>query len=152
MCTALSVIATGMLSLSLNGSEARFLPIAAMVVLGAIPFVAAGLSGRASAVAAGAGGLALGVTATVIAAALHQGGTGALPFTVGGAVSAAVALSGPKRVIPARAVAIVVLIVYAIASERLISGVFVYPLLGIADEIADAFAGRGAKPKEPVPT
>jgi hypothetical protein len=56
-------------------------------------------------------------------------------------------LSGAKRVIPARAIAIVVLIVYAVASERLISAIFVYPVLGMADEVADLLA-RPSRPRE----
>jgi hypothetical protein len=44
-----------------------------------------------------------------------------------------------------RVVAVVIASGYALYSGRLVSIVFVYPLLGLADELADAFGGRRAK-------
>jgi hypothetical protein len=149
-CTVVVGAAVGLLSLVLyrvidSGDPLLLAPIAALVLLALTPFVASWLSGRAAPLVAGAGGLALGIGATVVAAALDQGGTGAFPVTMGVAVAGLIALHAPGRTIWGRVVAIALLAGYALASGRLISAAFVYPLFGVADEIVESFgSGRPA--------
>lgn len=131
-----------------DGDLLRFAPVAALVLLAAAPFVAALLSGRERPLVAGAGGLALAIGATVAAAALDQGGTGAFPLTMGAGVAGAVALGGGSRTLWARLAVLALLAVYSLASERIISAVFAYPLFGIADEIVDSLRRRPVAPKE----
>lgn len=141
----------GLLSLVLyrvidEGGLLRFAPIAALALLAAAPFAAALLSGRERPFVAGAGGLALAIGATVAAAALDQGGTGAFPLTMAVGVAGAIALGGGERTLWGRLGVLVLLAIYSLVSERIISAIFAYPLFGIADEIIDSF---GRRPTEP---
>jgi hypothetical protein len=144
VCSAIVGASIGLLSLVLNrtidrGSPLRFAPIAALVLLAVAPFLAAWLSGRTLPFVGGAGGLAIGIAVTVVAAAIEQGGTGASALTLGVAVAGSLALRGSGRSIWGRTPAIVLLGLYAYFSGRLVSAAFAYPLLGIADELIDAF-------------
>lgn len=146
-CSLVVGAAVGLLSLVLyrvieEGDLLRFAPIAALVLLGAAPFAAALLSGRERPFVAGAGGLALAIGATVAAAALDQGGTGAFPLTMAVAVAGSIALAGGERTLWGRLGVLAVLAVYALASDRIISAVFAYPLFGVADEIVESFGRR----------
>lgn len=141
-CSVVVGVAIALLYLVLRGSTVRFVPALALLLLAAVPFFASSLSGHVAPLVAGAGGLALGIAVTVGAAALNQGGTGALPLTLGVAVAGAVALKGPARTIWGRLAAIVLLAVYASFSGRLISAAFVYPVLGVADELVDTLSRR----------
>lgn len=146
-------VAVGLLSLVLHrvideGDLLRFAPIAALALLAVAPFVAAVLSGRERPLVAGAGGLALAIGATVAAAALNQGGTGAFPLTMAVGVAGAIALTGGERTLWGRLAVLAVLAAYSLASERIISAVFAYPLFGIADEIVESFGRRPAAPSE----
>lgn len=153
VCSLVVAGAVGLLSVVLSrgverGSPLRFAPVAALALLAAVPFVASLLSGRERPLVAGAGGLALGIGATVAAAALDQGGTGAFPLAMGVAVAGAIALDGPTRTTWGRLAIVVVVGVYALASERIISAVFAYPLIGIADEFVESFGRRPDRPSE----
>ncbi len=130
------------LSGEIDGGRLLYAPAAALVLLAASPFVASVLSGRGTPLVAGAGGLALGIGAAVAAAAFDQGGTGAFSLAMGVGVAGAIALHGPARTFPARVVALALLAAYALASDRMISAAFAYPLLGIADELVESFSGR----------
>jgi hypothetical protein len=147
VCSVVVGAAVGLLSLVIyrvveEGGLLRFAPIAALVLLAAAPFAAATLSGHERPLAAGAGGLALAIGATVAAAALDQGGSGAFPLTMAVGVGGAIALAGPARTVWARLAVLAVLAIYSLTSERIISAVFAYPLFGIADEIVESFGGR----------
>jgi hypothetical protein len=144
-CTAMVGAAVGLLSLVLSrttidgGSPLRLAPVAALTLLALAPFVAALLSGRTLPFVGGAGGLAIGIAVSVTAAAVDPGGTGAFALTLGVVVAGALALQGSARAIVGRLPAIVLLAVYSYFSGRLLSAAFVYPLLGIADELVDTF-------------
>lgn len=147
VCSLIVGAAVGLLSLVLyrvidEGDLLRYAPVAALALLAAAPFLGAVLSRRERPLAAGAGGLALGIGATVAAAAMDQGGTGALALTMGIAVAGAISLDGPARTVWGRAAVLVLVGAYAFASERIVSAVFVYPLLGVADEIVESFGRR----------
>lgn len=165
-CTGLVAVSAGMLYLAISldleqGDPAFYLPYVALGLLLVTPFVAAALSGAASAFATGAGGVAVGIAATVFGAALDGGGSGILPLTLGIAVGGLIALRATSRAsVWTRIVATIVVSVFAVASARIVSLIFVYPLLGFADELADLFAGRRrvrtspgspSSPREPAP-
>jgi hypothetical protein len=152
-CSVMVGAAIALLSLVLNrtidrGSPLRFAPVVALALLALAPFVASLLSGRVVPFVGGAGGLAIGIAVTVAAAALDQGGTGAFALTIGVAVAGALALQGSTRAIVGRLPALALLGVYSYFSGRLISAGFAYPLLGIADELVDAFTKNGATPPD----
>jgi hypothetical protein len=152
-CTVMVGAAIALLSLVLNrtidrGSPLRFAPVVALALLAVAPFVASLLSGHALPFVGGAGGLAIGIAVTVAAAALDQGGTGAFALTIGVTVAGALALRGSTRAIVGRLPAIALLAVYSYFSGRLLSAAFVYPLLGVADELVDALSGRSAPVKQ----
>lgn len=154
-CSVMIGASVGLLSLVLNrtidrGSPLRFAPVAALALLALAPFAASFLSGRTLPFVGGAGGLAIGIAAAVIAAALEQGGTGAFALTLAVAVAGALALRGSASAYIGRVPAIALLAVYAYLSGRLISAAFVYPLLGVADELVDAFTRAGASPPDAV--
>ena len=150
--------AVALLSLVLNrtidrGSPLRFAPVAALTLLALAPFVAALLSGRTLPFVGGAGGLAIGIAVALAAAAMDQGGTGAFALTTSVAVAGALALSGSTRAYVGRIPTIAILAVYAYFSGRLISAAFVYPLIGVADELVDALTKDDpAKPLETATT
>ena len=130
------------------GSILRFVPYFMLALFAAAPFVAAWLSGRTAPLGAAAGGLALGIAATVGAAAAARVGSGAMPLALGVAVAGTISLKDAEWAIWARLIAVVLLAVYAWFSDRLVGAIFAYPLLGLADEFADAFASwrsRGRK-------
>jgi hypothetical protein len=144
VCTIVVGASIALLSLVLNrtidrGSPLRFAAVAAVVLLAVAPFLAAWLSGRTLPFVGGAGGLAIGIGATVAAAAIEQGGTGAFALTLGIAVAGALSLKGSGRSVWGRLPALALLAVYAYYSGRLVSAAFAYPLLGVADELIDAF-------------
>lgn len=151
VCSILVGTSVALLSLVLNrtierGDALRLAPAAALVLLAIAPFAAAYLSARSLAFVGGAGGLAIGIAAAIAAAAAKPGGTGAFSLTVSTVVAGSLALSGSARAYVGRVPAILVLAVYSYLSGRLISAAFVYPLLGIADELVDAFTHDGMSP------
>lgn len=150
MCSGLVAIAAGLLFVALSddvtGSALRFAPYFALALLAITPLAAGLLSGSATPFAAGAGGLAVGIAVTVVAAGLRAGGTGVMPLTLGIAVGAIVGLRADNHTeIYLRLFVTALLAVYAVYSQRLVTIVFVYPLLGFADEFADAIASRKAR-------
>lgn len=147
ICSLIVGAAVGLLSLVLyrviaEGGLLRLAPVAALTLLAAAPFAAAAFSRHERPLVAGAGGLALAIGATVAAAALDQGGTGSLPLTMAVGVGGAIALAGPARTVWARLAVLAVLAVYSLASDRIVSAVFAYPLFGVADELVESFGGR----------
>jgi hypothetical protein len=152
-CSVMVGAAIALLSLVLNrtidrGSPLRFAAVAALALLALAPFAAAFLSGRTLPFVGGAGGLAIGIAVAVAAAALDQGGTGAFAATLSVAVAGALSLRGSARAYVGRIPTIALLAVYSYFSGRLISAAFAYPLLGIADELVDAFTRDGASPPD----
>jgi hypothetical protein len=132
-----------------NNSLLRFFPSAALVALISVPLVAAGLSGSANPWTTGAGGIAVGVATTVVVAGLRTGGTGVTPLTLGIAVGGIIGLRADAHThFWLRGAVTALLAVYAVVSGRLITLVFVYPLLGFADEFADAIVARKSKASE----
>lgn len=151
--TALVGIGVGLLYLVLSeaitdSSAFRYFPYGALAAFAASPFVAAFVSGRGSSLAVGAGGLALGIVATVVAATLNNGGTGAMPLALGIALSGLVALGGSTQKVIGRLLACAAIGAYAFYSGRLISVLFAYPLLGLADEFADMIR-KPVRPSSP---
>ena len=152
-CSVMVGASVALLSLVLNrtidrGDPLRFAPVIALTLLALAPFVAAIASGRSLPYVGGAGGLAIGIAVALAAAALDQGGTGAFALTTSVAVAGALALRGSARAYVGRVPTIALLAVYSYFSGRLISAAFVYPLLGIADELVDAFTRDGATPPD----
>lgn len=153
VCGGLVAIGTGLLYLALSGdvdgtSSLRFFPYFALLAWIAAPFAAAALSSSTTPLVAGAGGLALGIAAAVVTAGLRAGNTGVVPVTLGIAVGGIVGLRADSRTaIWLRVAAAVLLAVYAAVSQRLVTIVFVYPVLGFADEFADAIGSRRRRPK-----
>ena len=152
-CSVMVGASVALLSLVLNrtidrGSPVRFAPVVALTLLALAPFAAAFLSGRTLPYVGGAGGLAIGIGVAVGAAAIDAGGTGALALTTAVAVAGALALHGSARAYVGRIPTIAILAVYAYFSGRLLSAAFAYPLLGIADELVDAFTRDGATPPD----
>jgi hypothetical protein len=150
VCSGLVAIAAGLLFAALaddvSGSALRFAPYFALAMLALTPLAAGLLSGSATPFAAGAGGLAVGIAVTVVAAGLRAGGTGVMPLTLGIAVGGIVCLRADNHMeIYLRLAVTALLAVYATYSGRLVTIVFIYPLLGFADEFADAIAGRKAR-------
>jgi hypothetical protein len=148
VCSVVVGTSIALLQMVLNrtiegGGSVRFAVVAALVLLAIAPFLAAWLSDRALAFVGGAGGLAIGIAVAVAAAAIDQGGTGAFAVTLGVAIAAALSLRGSGRSIWGRVPALALLGVYAYLSGRLISAAFAYPLLGVADELVEAFAKDG---------
>ncbi|MEX2393112.1 MAG: hypothetical protein WD826_01400, partial [Actinomycetota bacterium] len=90
---------------------------------------------------------------TIASAAIHPG-NGAMPLAVGIAVAGLVALHSTPNALWLRLVAVAIVVAYAQYSGRLVSIVFAYPLLGLADEISDLILTRSAraKRKESVPS
>ena len=155
LAVAVSTIAVGLgsllLDLMLSGemqadSSSRYLPYVALGLYAVSPFLGAVLSGRSAALVAAARGLALGICATIAAAAIHPG-SGAMPLALGVAIAGLVALSSTANAVWLRLVAVALVVAYALISERLISIVFAYPLLGLADEITDLITARRARAK-----
>lgn len=147
VCGSLIAIATGLLYLALSGDSTgsilRFAPYLALGLLAVAPLLAGLVSGNATPFAAGAGGLASGIAITVAASALNSGGTGVMPLTLGIAAGGIIGLRADVRLESyLRLAATALLAVYAASSGRLATLVFVYPLLGFADELADVFAAR----------
>jgi hypothetical protein len=157
-CAALVTLATGMLYVALDsgmapGSSYRFFPYFAFGFLAVAPLLASGLSGSSSWFATGAGGLAMGIAVAVLASALNSGGTGVMPIALGITLGGIVGLRAESRTaIYLRLGAAVLLAVYAAASGRLLTFVFIYPVLGFADEFADAFASRKKTERQTVAT
>jgi hypothetical protein len=158
-CSGLVALATGMLYYALSrgidaDSPYRFFPYFALAFLAVTPMLASGLSGSATWFAAGAGGLAVSIAVTVLAAGLDSGGNGVMPLTLGIALGGVVGLRADSRTaIWLRLGGVVLLAVYAATSGRLLSFIFVYPLLGFADEFGDAIASRSDRDKQrPVST
>jgi hypothetical protein len=150
-CSVMVGASVALLSLVLNrtidrGSPLRFAAVAALALLALAPFAAAFLSGRTVPFVGGAGGLAIGIAVAVAAAALDQGRTGSFAVTTSVAVAGALALRGSARAYVGRIPTIAILAVYAYFSGRLLSAGFAYPLLGIADELVDAFTKDGTTP------
>jgi hypothetical protein len=128
----------------------RLLPYVALVLFAVVPFLASWLSEHPAPLGAAAGGLALGIGATVAAAAaIERGGSGAMPLALGVAVAGTIALRGTSVSIWTRLAAVVVIASYAAISERFVSAIFVYPLLGFADELADVFGARPRRVRKP---
>jgi hypothetical protein len=101
------------------------------------------MSGGPTWFASGAGGLAVGIGVTVLAAGLYSGRTGVMPVTLGLAIGGVIGLRADTRAhIWARLIVTALLAVYAVYSGRLATLVFIYPLLGFADEFADAIVAR----------
>ena len=153
-CTVMVGAAVALFSLVLNrtidrGDPLRFAAIAALLLLALAPFVAAFASGRTLPFVGGAGGLAFGIAVAVVAAAIEQGGTGAFALTLAVAVAGALALHGSARAYVGRVPTIALLAVYSYFSGRLVSAAFVYPLLGVADELVDALTRDGTSPPDP---
>jgi hypothetical protein len=151
VCSGLVALATGMLYIALSRDYTadqviRYFPYFALAFIAITPLAAAGLSGSASWFAAGAGGLAIGIATTVVAAGLNSGGTGVMPLTLGVVVGGVIGLRADTHLaIWLRLIVAAALAVYAVASGRLVTLVFVYPLLGFADEFADAIVVRRNK-------
>jgi hypothetical protein len=152
VCSALVGAAIALLYLALRGNEEQYVPVIALALIAITPFAASWLSGRATPLVAGAGGLALGIAATVAASAFDQGGTGAMPLTLGVAVSGAIALAGDARSVWGRVVAVAFVVIYAYVSGRVFSAAFAYPVLGFADEFVDVLSGRRSRRSTNLPT
>jgi hypothetical protein len=152
MCASLVALATGALFLALSreirGDDLlRFAPYVSLVLFAVTPAAAAWFSASPTWYASGAGGLAVGIAITVAAASLNSGGTGVMPLTLGIAVGGIIGLRADSHAaIYLRLVVTALLAIYAVASGRIVTLVFVYPLLGFADEFADIFRSR-AKPR-----
>jgi hypothetical protein len=73
-----------------------------------------------------------------------------MPLTLGIAVGGIIGLRADSRLEMYLRLAVTALLaVYAAYSGRLATLVFVYPILGFADELADAIEARKRKPRQP---
>lgn len=156
VCSILVALATGLLYVALSreiraDEFLRFAPYLSLALFVVTPLAAAWLSGTAAWVKTGGGGLALGIATTVLAAGLNSGGTGVMPLALGIAVSGIVGMRAhSKTAIWLRLAVTVLVAVYAVASGRLVTLIFIYPLLGFADELAD-ITGARRRPREKEP-